>query len=951
MTVILFLLTAMTQTPQVAVLVEGPAEALAADVAKAAGARTVNIEGISSLGAESLLVLPECRQFPAKGVPLVAAFLERGGHLLAVGGPPFETLLYPAEGDWQTREAMLAAVRPEHDLVDFSKVTLETAVHGTSHPSDAAKYQILKDGVYAVVELEHPIGWETIGFPCQPAPADHNVLVFRVAGKGETQSLLIELREKDGTRWMAVVPVTMDERPVGVHADDFEYWRDSLSQGRGAPEDRPRFDNLDRVVVGLALSHQPLGAGRYSFLVRRIATARLSGDFAAPPLPRLEGLCPPYKTFRASASMTNEVLEPLRGLELPLRPSDWLISPVARAMHASDTRGYVWQPLVKTGKDWYATPVSITWRSGGGTWTFCGVRPRASVTAELAKRLAAWIGDGPHPAPAQVPLLDADERGECVRVENGEFVLGGKRWFAHGINFWPLYTSGMEPLGYFSHWLHPDYYIPELIDMDLATLESLGVNLVSIQYGKTEEAPQLRDFVTRCGRHGIKVNLFISDAHPIYPAGDDDLSKRNYLELMRAANLEGNPHLFAYDLAWEPIVGRYESRKNLDHLWEEWILEQYDSLDHAEESWGFPANRREGKVTAPFDEQLATDGPHKVMVAAYRRFTDDLISRRYREVIRLARTVDDTHLFGARTGYGGTGTLAAVEPMQFQLTAGAAHLDFISPEGYGYGPANISDAAFVSQFARWAGNGKPVFWAEFGLSVWQGGPEQYRAQADLYQAFADMVLRTGANGWAGWWYPGGYRVDERSDYGIIGPDRAYRPAAEVLLRTAAALKAGAPLKREGALAVDIYAAPQGLAAAVQRHSKEFREAYEAGRLLEITGRAGNVTSADCPFIGVGGVPFEAPMPPEFLNAEIILQPEGEKGRLRVSVLNTGEATLSDDCMLRIEAAGKTTHVKLGTLGRFEESGRTIVDYRPPMTFTVVSKRFGEFGERRILTPE
>jgi hypothetical protein len=530
-------------------------------------------------------------------------------------------------------------------------------------------------------------------------------------------------------------------------------------------------------------------------------------------------------------------------------------------------------------------------------------------------------------------------------------LLDGKRWFGHGINYWPLYTSGMEPLGYFSHWLHPDYYIPELIEQDLADLESLGVNLVSIQYGKTEEAPQLRDFVTRCGRHGIKVNLFLSDAHPIFPEADDDLSKRKYLELMRAANLKGNPHLFAYDLAWEPIAGRYESRRNYDHLWEKWVVEQYGSVEHAEKAWGVPANRREGKVTAPDDAQLMKDGPHKVMVAAYRRFLDDLISWRYRSVVELARLVDDTHLFGARTGYGGTGTMAGVEAMQFQLTAGAAHLDFTSPEGYGYGPPNISDAAFVSQFARWAGNGKPVLWSEFGLSVWQGGAEVERTQGDLYQAFADMVLKTGCNGWAGWWYPGGYRVDERSDYGIVSPDRMRRHSASVLRNTAEALKAGGALKREGTLPVDVYAAPQGLAAAVQRHSEEFRGAYEAGRLLEITGRVGRVTSADCPLTGVGGVSYEAPMPPEFLNAEIVARLD--EGLWHIGVLNTGEATLlPEDCRLRIATGEETTHVALPKpLERLEGVMLLTVDEKPS-SLVLVSDRFGEFGERlRIALPE
>ena len=155
------------------------------------------------------------------------------------------------------------------------------------------------------------------------------------------------------------------------------------------------------------------------------------------------------------------------------------------------------------------------------------------------------------------------------------------------------------------------------------------------------------------------------------------------MDLLRAADLAGLPAVFAYDVAWEPAFGYYGNRRKFGHLFDAWIGEQYGSLEHAAAVWGLPVPMAEGRVAGPADDQLVNDGPHRVMVAAYRRFADDLISRRYREVVRLIRTIDDTHLIGARTGYGGTGSRYAVAPMQYQLTSGAAHLDFLSPEGWG----------------------------------------------------------------------------------------------------------------------------------------------------------------------------------------------------------------------------------------------------------------------------
>jgi hypothetical protein len=845
--------------------------------------------------------------------------------------------------EWKKADEVLGGTKRDFDLVDWSKVDLKNPMRGTRNPEAPVSFTPVEGGFSAEVDLVPPVGWETIDIPCKPGPADDNVLRFRAEGRAQAKSLLVELHETDGTRWMAVIPLGAD-REVGIHKDSFEYWRDSTSKGRGGKDDRPRFENLDKVVFGFAASHQPIAEGHYAYTIRDIGTGKVEGSFNPPEIPKLEGLSPSYKTY-VTTPETYENGPFMYGEEYP--PAGPVVSPVPRPMHLSKTRGFTWEPLVrgynKAGQ-WVATPLSMTWLLNGGTYTFCGFKPSVGYLAKLTQRLPGWIGAGPW-AVDQDKLQQPKYKGELVRADGttGEFTIGGKRWFAHGINFWPLCVSGLEPEPYFLHWLEKDFYMPELIEQDLSTLETMGVNMVSIQYNSLDQAPQLRDFVARCELHGIKANIFLFSANPIVPSADDDLSKRQFVEMLKAADLAGFSSVFAYDLAWEPIVGKYESRRNFDHLWEAWIVEQYGSVEHAEKAWGMPVNRRDGKVTAAYDDQISKDGPQRPMVAAYRRFTDDLISRRYREVVRIIHSIDNTHLVGARSGYGGTGTNWATESLQFQLTAGSAHLDFISPEGYGYGPDNISDAAFISQFGRWASNGKPVIWSEFGQHVWLGGDLALVAQGKLYQSFADMVLKTGGNGWAGWWFPGGYRVDEHSDYGIVAPDSSLRPSAQVLRDTADALKKGGALAKSETIKVNIDESTQGLAAAVIRHSKEFGEAYNAGRLLQIEGRAGKVTSTTCPYTGVGAVPYEAPMPPEFLDAEVAV--DGDN----VKVYNTGEAAWDvNDCSLVAITPGGERIV-----GSFDAEPRrlafsTTEKFEPGTKLVVRSMRFGDFGERAVV---
>ena len=97
-------------------------------------------------------------------------------------------------------------------------------------------------------------------------------------------------------------------------------------------------------------------------------------------------------------------------------------------------------------------------------------------------------------------------------------MLDGQPWFAHGINFWPLYVMGLEKGDFFTHWLEPEYYIPELVEQDLALLEDMGVNLVSVQYRRTDQAPALRDFLARCHDHGIRAQR-VSRVGPSYGTG------------------------------------------------------------------------------------------------------------------------------------------------------------------------------------------------------------------------------------------------------------------------------------------------------------------------------------------------------------------------------------------------------------------------------------------------
>ena len=528
---------------------------------------------------------------------------------------------------------------------------------------------------------------------------------------------------------------------------------------------------------------------------------------------------------------------------------------------------------------------------------------------------------------ARPQLADASP----IRVEDGQFVEqgagGARRWFAFGVNFWPRYVAGMEEADYWRFWLDPSNYDPELVEQDLRLVKALGMNCVSVQYLKVRQALPLRDFLHRCQAHGIRVNLYVDGLHPLY--FQPELAQ----ELIQAASLASQPTLFAYDLAWEPIWGDYTQRRAHESAWRVWLVEQYGSLESAERDWGYALPRDEaGRPTVPRDEHLLQDGAWRVMTAAYRRFLDDYGSRLYRRVRRFVKSLDPNRLLGARTGYGG-GPFGAEPFTPFDHTTGAKHLDFISPEAWSLawlaqGDAEqFARAPFITAYARWAGKGKPVLWAEFGLTLrygafsldWYRDTARLNAQASLYEAFYQLVQTSDADGAVAWWFPGGYRIDERSDFGIVNPDGGLRPAAQVAQRWSEIL--ARPPQRPAhtptaTIRIDRDEDARGASALWRKHGDAVAQAVREGKKVVLVSDGIGTTSDNAPALAIGNTPWTPGKPPKFLNGEInavwvsadgqnwqevalpilseepavVTLPQSRSVLLRVELGNTGDAT-------------------------------------------------------------
>ncbi|MBI3118738.1 MAG: hypothetical protein HYZ00_08640, partial [Candidatus Hydrogenedentes bacterium] len=499
-----------------------------------------------------------------------------------------------------------------------------------------------------------------------------------------------------------------------------------------------------------------------------------------------------------------------------------------------------------------------------------------------------------------------------VTVENGEMTLDGKRWRAHGVNYMPSSGIGTEDTPFFEYWLGAQAYDPVIVQRDLDHIRDMGLNAISIFiYHQSLPAQNLLDLLRRCTAMGIKVNLSLRPGTPF------DFEWEKVRELITYFRLPEQDCVFALDLAWEPMFPEHTGRARWDPAWRAWVEERYGNLDNAERDWQYTAPRdAAGLLTNPGNEMLVDDGPWRSFVAAYRRFLDTLLYEKYSQARRLVREIDPHHLVSFRMTEAGDPTFRGtnVVPYDFACLAGA--VDALEPEAYG----RIGDwewvkpALFEAAYAQWAAPNLPFFWAEAGTTVAGASspvplPDRLDFQAQLYHDLYRMLIESGSDGVFWWWYPGGYRVNERSDFGIINSDGTDRPVTRVIREHAAAFLDGPPAPRPDlSLTMDRDAHPAGVPGIYEALKDEYWHARAEGHTPGLRTEATGTTSANCPLVAVGNVPCTGNNPPKYLDAFFDLVeweqspeqwlpldrdeiPASANVRLRFTITNLGEATL------------------------------------------------------------
>ena len=417
---------------------------------------------------------------------------------------------------------------------------------------------------------------------------------------------------------------------------------------------------------------------------------------------------------------------------------------------------------ITTGTPW--TPPH--WPEGGMIVT-TELLQDGKVIDRLEHELNVWKPN-PHP--------------EFITERDGQCWWRGQPWKVNGVNYMPATGIGITSGDYFEQWLGQGAYDPEAIERDLRRIKAMNLNAVSIfVYRSSMTAQHWLDFQRRCRDLGLHVNQSLRPGTPL------DFQWDKMKDLIEFYHLAENDTIFAYDLAWEAEHVNEQHYYGRD--WTTWVEARYGSVARAETAWGVPAPPVDGTgiLAVPPLRELGHDGPWRILAADYRAFLDQELDKRYGEARRLIRSIDPNHAVSFRMSEAGDPTLDSDQRLPFDFFGLARAVDIWEPEAYGrIGDwKHVREGRFEVDYARLCDPNKPLLWAEMGYPVWderrgEASPNKLEFTAAFYRDFYRMMGQAGCDGVFFWWYPGGFRANEQSDFGIINPDGTVRPVTAII---------------------------------------------------------------------------------------------------------------------------------------------------------------------------
>ena len=486
-----------------------------------------------------------------------------------------------------------------------------------------------------------------------------------------------------------------------------------------------------------------------------------------------------------------------------------------------------------------------------------------------------------HKVQVDQPKPATERKYATILKGQNEIGIDGKPVRFFGVNYMPTYIMSNEDGMSNEHYVSAFSYDPDVIDVDLQRCKNMGLNAVSlfVYFDPSLSSNNILHLLRRCENLGLYVNLTLRPhANPF------DFSREEVKAMIEKWRLPDLDIIVAYDIAWERYVGTYEpcygnryGRKYFNEDWRFFLINRYGSYENAEKVLGYPLPRDEdGNVIGLSDDMLREDGPYNKMVAAYRTCIDHAVRRAHIIACDYIRSLDPNHIIGARSG--DASTIPLVDPgiYGYDYDATSAAFDYCSPESYALSDdyKNVRQGVFTAIYARYANPDNVVKWMEFGKSIWTGSnftpnTKNKEFQAEYYRRFFDMLLAGHSTGMFCWWYFGGYRIGENSDFGIVDPDGGIRPVTRVISEYAPRfLNQPAQKTPDLILNIDRDLHSDGLRSVYRNVEDVLFQAIDEGKTVAFADAAAGTTSADVPLTEVGNIEYSG-CSPKYLDGIIV----------------------------------------------------------------------------------
>jgi hypothetical protein len=218
-------------------------------------------------------------------------------------------------------------------------------------------------------------------------------------------------------------------------------------------------------------------------------------------------------------------------------------------------------------------------------------------------------------------------------------------------------------------------------------------------------------------------------------------------------------------------------------------------------------------------------------------------------------------------------------------------------------------------------------------------------QAKFYEHFYHMITESAADGVFSWWYPGGFRYGETSDYGVIHPDGTDRPVTQVIRKAGPTfLDAPDPSGPAYRIEFDRDAHAGGIVGVYEKVADEFWVAIEAGKAPYLATAGTGSTSVDCPLTPVGNTKPEGCFPLKYLDAVFDrVEVENAEGQW-VEVEKGGEVVVNGMGMvharLTVTNLGEATWIAREESKAAQEGSVGLSGCVPPMPLSADTPRFG-----------